>query len=202
MIRTTTETGQMALGGFEPPQPTDRLFFAVFPDATAAAAIADIAQALRSQQHLQGKPLRSDRFHVTLHHLGDYAGLPQDVVAKAGQAAAAVDMPAFEVAFDSAASFSGHSRHHPFVLRGDDGVVAVRELQRRLGACMATAGLGRLVRPAFTPHVTLLYEERMVAMQTVDRIAWIAREFVLVHSLLGRTEHRVLGRWPLRAANA
>src|SRR5687767_10301082 len=104
MTDRASEAGQMGFGGFGPPQPTDRLFFAVFPDCAAAIRIADIAQALRSQHGLRGKPLRADRFHVTLHHLGDYAGLPDDMVAQAGQAAMRVDLPAFDVVFDSASS--------------------------------------------------------------------------------------------------
>jgi len=190
------ETGQMGLGGFAAAQPTDRLFFAVFPDAAAAGHIAGAAQALRDQHGLHGKPLRTDRFHVTLHHLGDYAGLRDDLVAKAGAAAARVDMTEFEVGFDSASSFSRQPRNRPLVLRGDAGVVLLQELRSALGDSMARAGLK--VDPAFTPHVTLLYDDRAVAPQPIDPVAWTVREFALVHSLIGRTEHRVLGRWPLR----
>jgi len=35
--------------------------------------------------------------------------------------------------------------------------------------------------------------------QPVEPFEWTVREFVLIHSLLGRTEYRVLGRWPLAA---
>ena len=54
--------------------PTDRLFFALFPDAEAAMQIAGLARSLREEHGLHGQPLREDRLHVTLHHLGDYAG--------------------------------------------------------------------------------------------------------------------------------
>lgn len=197
MTDRVSATGQMGFGGFEAPQPTDRLFFAIFPDAAAAARIADVAQALRDQHQLHSKPLRTDRFHVTLHHLGDYAGLPDDVVTRARAAAARVAMPGFEVVFDSASSFGGRSHNRPLVLRGDAGMATLLELQRRLGERMTAAGLGRLLGHRFTPHVTLLYDDRMVAPQATGPIAWTVREFALVHSLLGRTEHRILGRWPL-----
>lgn len=62
---------------------------------------------------------------------------------------------------------------------------------------MTATGLGRWVERNFTPHVTLLYDDRSVAPQAIEPIAWTVREFVLVHSLLGRTEHRILGRWSL-----
>ena len=91
--------GQLSLTGFDAPsRPTDRLFFAIFPDATAAARIAQLAQHLRDEHGLKGRPLATERFHITLHHLGDYVGLPQSVVAAAGDAAVAVAMPPFEVA--------------------------------------------------------------------------------------------------------
>lgn len=190
----------MGFGSFDPPQPTDRLFFAVFPDTAAAARIADTAQGLRSQHGLRGKPLHTDRFHVTLNHLGDYVGVPDDLVTQAGQAAARVDLPAFDVVFDSASSFSRQPRNRPFVLRGDAGVASLQEMQSALGKGMAACGLGRLVEHKFTPHVTLLYDDRAVAPQPIEPIAWSVREFVLVRSLLGKTEHRILGRWPLREA--
>jgi 2'-5' RNA ligase len=191
----------MGLGGFEPREATDRLFFAIFPDTAAASRIAETADALRSQHALRGKPLQTDRFHVTLHHLGDYAGLPDDLVVKAGQAAMGVDMPAFDVAFDSASSFSRQPRNRPFVLRGDPaGLYSLQRLQSALGKTMAACGMGRRVEHNFTPHVTLLYDDRAVPDQPLEPIAWTVREFVLVRSLLGKTEHVIIGRWPLRVA--
>lgn len=192
---------QSSLPGFDalPQQPTDRLFFAIFPDANASARIAALALQLRGEHELRGRPLARERFHVTLHHLGDYVGVPPDVVAMADKAAAAVTtMAPFEVAFDRAASFSSAPRNRPFVLRGGDGVAALTEFQQALGIAMKKAGLGRWAKPAYTPHVTLLYDDRCVVEQAVEPINWTAREFVLVHSLLGQTRHVALLRWPLR----
>lgn len=189
---------QLSLGGFDPPAPTDRLFFAVFPDAEAAGRIAALAQGLREAHGLRGKPLGVQRLHVTLHHLGDYAGLPRDVVVLAEAAAADVSLPAFGVAFDSVSSFSGRTRKRPCVLRGSrDALAPLGALQVALGQAMAGAGLLQWVERDFTPHVTLLYDDRRLDPLPVDRIAWTVREFALVHSLLGRTKHRVLGRWSL-----
>jgi 2'-5' RNA ligase len=190
---------QLSLTGFDAaPQPTDRLFFAIFPDAHAAARIAQLAQRLRGEHGLNGRPVATDRFHVTLHHLGDYAGLPQEIVTKAGEGAATVAMPSFEVAFDRALSFSGRPHKRPFVLRGGENVVALTTLQQALGMALRKAGLGRLAEPQFTPHVTLLYDDHIVTEQAIETISWTVHEFVLVHSLLGRTVHVPLARWPLR----
>lgn len=189
---------QLSFAGFDAaPQPTDRLFFAIFPDVATAARIATLAQRLRAEHGLKGKPLATARFHVTLHPLGDYLGLPQEIVAAAGEAASAVVMPPFELAFDRAGSFLGRPRNRPFVLRASDSVAALKAFQQVLGTAMKNAGLGRWVAPHYTPHVTLLYDGRSVAEHAVERVAWTAHEFVLVRSLLGRTRHVPLARWSL-----
>jgi RNA 2',3'-cyclic 3'-phosphodiesterase len=188
---------QSSLPGFDA-EPTDRLFFAIFPDADVAARIAQLALQLRAEHGLRGSPLKQQRFHVTLHHLGDYAGLQQGIVAMASQTATAVAQQPFHLAFDRAASFCSTPRNRPFVLRGGDGFAAVTTFQQALGTEMTKAGLVRWAKPAYTPHVTLLYDDRCIAEQPVEAISWTAHEFVLVHSLIGQSLHVPLARWPLR----
>jgi 2'-5' RNA ligase len=191
---------QSVLPGFDAaPQLTDRLFFAIFPNAGAAAQIASLAQQLRGEHGLKGKPLKTERFHVTLHHLGDYAGLPQGLVDVACTVAASIAAAPFDVTFDRAASFSTAPRNRPFVLRGGDGVASLIAFQQTLGDALKKTVLGRWAKPAYTPHVTLLYDDRSVPEQTVPAVSWTASEFVLIHSLIGQTLHVPLGRWPLRA---
>jgi 2'-5' RNA ligase len=186
---------QIALPGFATPsQPTDRLFFAVFPDTGAAEAIDRLAYNLREEHRLKGRPHAIGRYHVTLHHLGDFVGLPQDIVTQALEAAATVAMPPFEVAFDRAASFA-KPRNQPYVLRGSDRLAGLVSLQQRLGDALARAGLN--ADRKFTPHVTLMYDDSRVAEQLVEPIGWTVNEFVLVRSLLRQTRHERLGHWAL-----
>jgi 2'-5' RNA ligase len=188
-------SSQLSFDGLEPQPPTDRLFFALFPDHAAAARVADLALTLRGRHQLKGRPLETDRFHVTLCHLGDYAGLPKDIVAKALEAGANVAATPFRASFDCAQSFYGKPRNRPFVLlQARDS--AIETFQQTLGLAMAKAGLGRRVAP-YTPHVTLLYDDQIVENHAVDAISWTAREFVLIHSLLGKTTHIPLASWPL-----
>jgi RNA 2',3'-cyclic 3'-phosphodiesterase len=198
MVRSTSTSPQLSLAGLVENRPTDRLFFALFPDADAAGRIARLAQSLRGEHGLHGRPHDAARLHVTLHHLGDYAGVPQHLVDKARRAAAQLSMPEFEVAFDSVSSFSGRPGNRPFVLRGDLGVASLVAMQAALGESMKAAGLAEWTKGSFTPHVTLLYDDLGVAPQAIEPIRWTAREFVLVHSELGRTRHHAVGRWPLR----
>ncbi|HET9835294.1 MAG TPA: 2'-5' RNA ligase family protein [Rhodanobacteraceae bacterium] len=192
---------QISLAGFSAQRPGDRVFFAVHPDAQAAQRIVALAHSVRAAHGLRGNPLREDRVHVTLHHLGDHAGLPESLIATATEAAARMAAQPFEVSFDWVASIPGRARKRPCVLRSGDGNsnAALFALQHALGEELRVSGLARYVERRFTPHVTLLYDERPVAPQAVPPIGWTVRELVLVHSLIGRSEHRVLGRWGLSA---
>jgi 2'-5' RNA ligase len=101
-----------------------------------------------------------------------------------------------EACFEHAGSFAGRPGKHPFVLLGSDNAPSLAGLQADLGARLAAAGLMRPGR-AFVPHLTLLYDAQKIEPRPIEPIGWKVREFVLIHSLLGRTQYRVLGRWPL-----
>ncbi|MBI3367067.1 MAG: 2'-5' RNA ligase family protein [Burkholderiales bacterium] len=181
-----------------PAQPTDRLFFALVPDAAAASRIWALAQQLRGQHGLKGKPQAAERLHITLVYLGDFDGLRHDVVAQAGQAAAALPMAPFEVRLDRAMSFR-RARNRPFVLHSNDEMAPLMSFQQSLVGALRWAGLVLSQREdaQFKPHVTLLYDDRSVADEAIEPVGWTARDFVLVHSLIGQTRHVALGRWPL-----
>lgn len=69
-------------------------------------------------------------------------------------------------------------------------------LQQALGAAMEKAGLGRCAM-RYIPHITLMYTDRLVDDRAVEPVRWMVHEFVLVHSLLGRSRYLALGRFPL-----
>jgi RimJ/RimL family protein N-acetyltransferase len=112
-----------------------------------------------------------------------------------------VEIEAFEIAFDGVASFRGRPGNRPLVLhaRADSGHASLAALWRRLGVELAQAGLARFVERRFTPHVTLLYDDRLVEAQPIEPIVWRVDEFVLVHSFLGAGRHEAIGHWPLAA---
>jgi len=49
----------------------------------------------------------------------------------------------------------------------------------------------------FNPHMTLLYREGTPFSQMAAPFAWPVQQFVLIHSLLGRTRHEPLASWEL-----
>lgn len=185
---------QLSLGLGEE-KPSERLFFAVMPDADAAAAIGELGRGLAGQQNLHGKRLASERLHVTLHHLGDYAGLPPSLLARARAAAERLRMEAFDVRFDRIGTFGGGRRQMPCVLRGEEGVKGLFQLQRTLARRMAEQGITGDTR--FTPHLTLLYTDATLPLQRIEPVQWRVREFVLIRSFLGQTRYQFEGRWPL-----
>jgi RNA 2',3'-cyclic 3'-phosphodiesterase len=196
---------QLWLPGLEaPPVATDGLFFAVLPDANTAGSIAKFARQICGETRSNGKPLAANRLHVTLQHLGNFAGgLPQAQVDAAIKAAASVRLAPFSVEFDHVLSFALKPRPGPLVLGGGEGVVGLHTLHEALARALQNEGFGdptALPNVAhYTPHVTLAYSMPWIAARPVDAANWNVRELVLIHSLLGRTRHVALARWPLAA---
>jgi RNA 2',3'-cyclic 3'-phosphodiesterase len=178
--------------------PTDGLFLAVLPEAHARPRIEGTAQRLHSRHGLKGKLLAPDRYHISLFSFGEHNGLPPRLVSEVMKAAAAIEASPFDVAFDRAMSFYGGGKQRPLVLCGGDGLAKLVALQRAVEVAMQRARLGR-AKQQFVPHVTLLYDENGIDEQPIERIGWTVTEFVLIHSLLGRSQYIPLGRWPLRA---
>ena len=194
----TATPAQASLPGFEPePERIDSLYLAILPPATAAAQIESLAKQLRGEHGLKGNPLERERLHVSLHYLGGYAGLPQAIVSAARSAAASMALPAFEIVFDRVGSVARGQRSQPLMLLGGAGMTALNQFQNALGLALRKTGLGRWATARFTPQLTLLYDDRSLE-QTIEPIAWIAQEFVLVHGMVGQSRHEVIGRWPLR----
>lgn len=149
---------------------------------------------------MRGKSLGAERFHITLHLIGDFAGgIPAPVMAGAVDAASPVAAGAapFQVVLDSVASFTRKRRNMPVVLLGAEGLHAVADLQQRLLAALVAAGLIAKPEPPFTPHLTLLYDDQPVPPSPIEPVSWRTQELLLVRSLLGRSRHEVLARLPL-----
>jgi 2'-5' RNA ligase len=172
---------------------TDRVFFAIYPDAGAAARIDDLAWGCRDDNFLKGRPLLTQHFHSTLLHVGDdFFPPPPELVDSLVRRAKLVEMPRFLVSFDYVESFSGGA----LVLRGQDGVAGLEMLQVQLANALGIAS-AKLAGSAFTPHVTLLRDQRLLPLKAIVPIEWTVTHFVLVHSLLGKTTHRPLAHFAL-----
>jgi 2'-5' RNA ligase len=176
-------------GGFE--RPTDRLFWAILPDDEARRRIVERTERLRTTHGLTGRALLPQHLHVTLFHVGDSTEAPTEGVIEAvTERARSVFMPTFKVVFDRAMTF----RHGAFVLASDEGTIGLDVLHQRL-----TDAFLRRPAPAraYTPHVTMLRDARIVPEEDIEPISWTASEMVLVHSELGRISHNRVAHVPL-----
>lgn len=191
---------QMSLMGFDPPPvPTDRLFLALLPDAETRERIAEAIDGLRVAHGLTANAVQPEKLHVTLFHVGDFPGIPPGLLDKVNSAAAqAAQVAPFEVTFDRAASFTGRPGNRPFVLRGGDALAPLMAFQKGLADALARVNIVRKER-AYTPHVTLLYDDPLVPEQPVAPVSWTVSDFVLIDSLMNQPVKRydVLARWPL-----
>lgn len=197
---------QLTLDGIEAPRrATDRLFFAVLPDEEISARIERLAQVLRQEHRLSGRSLGAGRFHVSLCHVGDYAGVPSAVLESADAAArAAARMPSFRVVFDCMQSFTGKARDaskRPVVLLATEGVLPMGALRRMLASGFLRGRAAGDATTGYTPHLTLLYDVRPVAPQVIAPIEWTVRRITLVRSLIGKGRHEALEHYPLDRAD-
>ncbi|MBZ9733155.1 2'-5' RNA ligase [Mesorhizobium sp. CA18] len=186
------------------PKRPDRVFFALFLQARDRAAFWSLQRHLCDLNGITGTLLLKERFHITQQHVGDYKRLRSKIEFAAKRAGRMVEMPAFEVTFSHAVSFPGRPAakgrppSRPFVLLADDGPVC--ELSRLIGIAMKANGLKSADH--FVPHMTIAYDEKFVPRQPIEPIGFVAREFVLIHSLRGLTIYKDLSRWPLMAASS
>lgn len=178
------------------PSRKERIFFACLPDGETAARIHALADGIKRDKGLDGTPIRPEHLHVTLFHLGDWAALPQEIVDLARGAASRVNVSMLAVDFHRAESFRNPTGIYPFVLTGD--ARQWKPLHDALRGALTEAGLGGATRGDFQPHVTLSYDKTRLKPFAIAPVSWTVRDFVLVHSQLGKTTHSHLGRWPLR----
>lgn len=179
-----------------PRPPLDYLFFAVLPPPAVAARIAERAENWRRRRGLHARPRRPELLHISLNGVGLYVDLPDNVVQAAVDAGSRVEMAPFEVTFDRALSFKS-TGPRPFVLCSSGNHAGLAELRRAIGSSMQGIGF-RGSDHGFTPHVTLLYTDELLPETSIDEpVSWTVRDFVLVHSLHGRSRHVHRRRWPL-----
>jgi RNA 2',3'-cyclic 3'-phosphodiesterase len=178
---------------------SERLFYGLLPDDETAIRLDQFAHGFLGLNRLEGTPLRTERLHVSLHHIGDYKRLQSKVVYAAKQVGKAVSMRPFEVTFRSIKTFggasqaAGHSPRRPLVLLGESE--GLFELYRVVGDAMEKNGLR--ATEYFTPHITLSYGPEVIPLQEIEPIRFIVTEFVLIHSLRGLTRYEMIERWPL-----
>lgn len=188
----TTQASLFDAGMKAPPK--GNLFLALVPDAQAIAAIGPMTENLRAQHQLKAKAINPERLHVTLHFLGDYVELSDSLLASVRQAAETVVAAPFDLTFDLVKTFPVGRYAKPFVLTMSEKNADLIALHKQMREPLIAAGFKQWLTSSFTPHVTLLYDNTVVAPQPVPAIKWTVREFVLLYSV-PRKGHTRLGTW-------
>lgn len=192
---------QLSMPGIKaPPKVTDKLFFAVVPNASAKAQIRRIADSLRSERSLLGKPLPADDLHITIFNTGEGCGLSREWLDMAHAIADRIILEGFKVRFDNVMSFRSQSRvsnQHPLILGASKGVEELNTLYSGFAEFFIQRHCTGIPK-TITPHVTILYDNQMIAKRMIEPVEWYVEEFVLLHRRIDQHERlAVLGRWPL-----
>lgn len=174
----------------------NRLFYAIRPDDRAGELALAAARALRERHGLRGKIFRADRLHMTLCTFYEGKTLPAALIELAKRAGSAAKAKPFVVSLDTALSFDNKPLSRPLVLSGVRGTAELTNFRRlTLAGAMRDNSLGALLHDRFVPHMTVLYDDRLVRPEPVEPISWVAHELSLIHSHVGLTRHDVLARW-------
>ena len=167
----------------------ERLFFAVWPDADAAARLGALAGEIAIAA--DGKPVPEAKVHLTVAFLG---AVDENRAALAREAGAAIRSAAFDLVLDRVGSFRGARVAWA-------GCEAIPPKLARLHAALAQELRGRgfeLEERDFTPHVTLARKiRRAVALRATEAIAWRADALTLVRTEAGSGGYKVVERWNL-----
>jgi 2'-5' RNA ligase len=171
-----------------------RVFFALWPDAAAAARLHALAQ--EQHQRLNGRVSREDSLHCTLVFIGNIdAGRLPDLQA----AAAGIQLSGFRLTFDQA----GCWRHNQIAYLGMRQIPeALQHLQSLLVKRLKSAGFNTEQRE-YRPHLTLLRKAECTRATkenpATEPVGWAVRDFVLVRSSLSvnGSRYEQIGQWPL-----
>jgi len=162
-----------------------RLFFALWPPAQAAQALAEWASGM--QHETGGRATAQNTIHLTLAFLGE-AEQPRAI-----QAASNVNGRQFAMKIDTAKFW----KHNRIVWVGPEKMpVALDRLVKDLHLNLKHEGFALEDRP-FAAHVTLIRKANPPkSILPLPAVEWPAAEFALVRSAGGRYE--TLQRFPLR----
>lgn len=172
------------------------LFFGLMPDDTTCKRMAEAVDRLRSHHAPHGRWLKPHRLHMTLHFLGSFQPLPEDLVAHARNAASEVQAPAFNLVLDQAGSFA---RNRVGWLGCSQLDAGLQQLWEGLRQALGKARVKIDGAQQFKPHVTVLRDAREpLPPQPIEPIVWPVRKFVLIDSQLGsRNVYEAMGSWQL-----
>ena len=170
---------------------TQRLFFALWPDAATSNALATLAQQVAVESG--GHPTAPGNVHLTLAFLGDQ---PRRIARELSAAAARISAPSFDLVLDSVDCW----RKNAIAWAGVQSVPPpLMELQQKIARSLLVSGLEAEERP-FAVHVSLARRITVAVRHPLaPPLVWHVTAFALVVSEpdVAGARYRVLSSWPL-----
>ena len=183
-------SGRMAPERFAKPQ---RVFFALWPDASLRAPLADLALEVAGESG--GRPTAPNLLHLTLAFLGDQPAARVEALCRVG---AGIRAPAFALTLDTIGAFQ---RTGIAWLGASAPQRELGALQGELAVALRASGFVLDARP-YAPHLTLARRCAVAAERRLAQpLCWHVSSLVLVESESGRAgpAYRTLAEWPLGA---
>jgi 2'-5' RNA ligase len=167
------------------------LFFALWPEASAAAELARLAVDLAPA--LEGKPVPQEKIHLTLAFLGNPGG---DAIERAIDVGDATAGDAFALEIDHVGAFRGARVAWAGVAAPP---AALLGLHAALRSRLVAAELPVEERP-YAPHLTLVRKIARALPRTAlpGTIGWSVEGFALVESAPGTGRYATVATWDLR----
>jgi 2'-5' RNA ligase len=166
-----------------------RLFFALWPDAAAQAALA--ARSKEVARRCAGRPVPGANLHLTLLFLGE---VESGAIPALRHAARPGPEAGFELALDQLGAFARAGVAWAGCRRPPQELLA---LQAGLARRIREAGFAPDER-AFAAHLTLARRIREpLAPEPMEAVRWRVGSIALVESVRGEGAYRTLAEWPL-----
>ncbi len=165
-----------------------RLFFALWPDDVVLERLAKLRRELGLNE---GKPVDSEKFHITLLFLGE---VPEDRIEDLKMLAESLQLAPCDLTLDRLEHWV---RPAVLCLTAKAVPEPLAELVKALKRGVRKLGFKPEKRP-FRPHLTLARKvKRRVVGCEIEPIHWPVHEFTLVASELSPQGscYRVFGRW-------
>jgi 2'-5' RNA ligase len=171
------------------------VYFAFKPEPEVIGQVVSVGNHLCARHGLTGS-VRPSVLHMTICAIGYFPMLPEERAQTAREVADRLVAKPFEMILNRVRTYPNGKEKPPLVAFADGGVSKVDLFRHALIADLRRNGFS-FPKKLPDPHMTLFYDHRIVAEESIDPIRWVVRDFVLVHSIYGEGRHELLGQWPL-----
>lgn len=180
------------------PEHEHNYFFALSPGHDVRQQLSKCAEELRARKDLNGSWIASERYHLTLHHLGQYPEVHPDLVSRAMLAASKTRAKPFDLVLDQFMCFDSRTGKYPCVAAAAKEQPDLNNFWQLLRSNLIAVRLGDKLASSLKPHAELLYNRQPLGEPSpITPVHWHVSDFVLIESLVGKSQYIELGRWPL-----